>query len=114
MIPAIAPLATSHSRQSSVFVPTTTSTLRRGPCRDPFDRHARQDVAVEDGLPRHPAGRDRSSPAVRVRVGHQLAFQLVWAASRRSTPASAIASRVAGTPSLRPGTRRCAARPRRA
>ena len=74
-MPASAPLATSHSRQSSVFVPTMTSTCPAGSGGDPLDRRAGQDVAVDDGLPRHNARHDGRAPSFRVGVGEQLVLQ---------------------------------------
>ena len=100
MIRTIAPLTTSHNRQSSVFVPTMTSTCSPGSGRDPLDRRAGQDLTVDHRLPRHGAGHHGLPPAVRVWVGEQLRLQLRL---RRQEPldtdALPIASRVAGTPS---------------
>ena len=76
MIPAIAPLTTSHSRQSSAFVPTMMSTC--APARPRSVRSGAPGTMSPsiDGLPRHHAGHHRLAPALRVRVGDQLGLQL--------------------------------------
>ena len=77
-----------------------TSTCAAGSGGDPLDRRARQDVAVEHGLPRHPL----ATTAVPQRSGSGSAssssFSPACAASSRWTPTPAIASRVDRHPQL--------------